>query len=147
MDRVILCIASSGVPGGRCAWAAELQTERKRRRITGGSVESTPHRQLYRALLAGLEALRKPCRVTVYTNAEWLVSGMGSADAGTHGDIKREVHAAAAEHIVDFEWINAFPGSQTLRRLARDTATTGTLGGPDLAGPYTSEDIKQMGLF
>ena len=146
MRQVIAGIVSAGTAGKPCAFAVELRCENMRRAITGGSMCSTPQRQLYRGVIAALQAIKSPARVTVYTNAQWLIKVMrAGATVAANADLHREAVAAGAEHITSYQWINAFPGAVMLKDLARQQCTK-PLGGDDM-GDETTAHTLQMGLF
>ena len=60
-------------PGG---WAAILKYGRHEREISGGEKDTTNNRMELRAALEALRALTEPCRVTLYTDSEYLKKGI-----------------------------------------------------------------------
>jgi ribonuclease HI len=65
------CLGSPG-PGG---WAAVLRMGDHVKTISGGEPETTANAMLIRAAAEGLKALRRPCRVYLYSDAEYLIKG------------------------------------------------------------------------
>ena len=148
-STVILTIASVGQAGGPCAWCATLTSKGKRLELTGGSVQSTQPRQLWRALIEGLNSLTRPCVVLAYTNAAWLVSVMTNRpeDTSRSDDLYREARAAALEHRLEMHH-RAEVGTQrdgARKMLKRSDA----LGDADMPTEWVYEqaDDAQMGLF
>ena len=60
-------------PGG---WAAILKYGKHEREISGGEKDTTNNRMELRAALEALRALTEPCRVTLYTDSEYLKKGI-----------------------------------------------------------------------
>lgn len=67
----VSCLGSPG-PGG---WAAVLRMGDHVKTISGGEAETTANAMLIRAAAEGLKALRRPCRVYLYSDAEYLIKG------------------------------------------------------------------------
>ena len=66
------CIGNPG-PGG---WAAILQYGNARKELTGRASQTTNNRMELRAAIEGLEALTRPCRVSLYTDSQYLRDGI-----------------------------------------------------------------------
>ena len=62
------CLGNPG-PGG---WAALLVSGGHRKEISGGFKLTTNNRMEILAAIMGLEALRKPCRVELYTDSRYV---------------------------------------------------------------------------
>lgn len=60
-------------PGG---WAAILKYGKHEREISGGEKDTTNNRMELRAALEALRALTEPCRVTLFTDSEYLKKGI-----------------------------------------------------------------------
>jgi len=65
------CRGAQG-PGG---WAAVLRTGEHVKTLSGGEPETTSNAMLIRAATEGLRALTRPCRVFLYSNADYLIRG------------------------------------------------------------------------
>jgi len=65
------CRGAQG-PGG---WAAVLRMGDRVRSISGGESETTSNAMLIRAATEGLRALTRPCRVFLYSDADYLIKG------------------------------------------------------------------------
>lgn len=65
------CRGAQG-PGG---WAAMLRLGDRVKSISGGESETTANAMLIRAATEGLRALTRPCRVLLYSDADYLIKG------------------------------------------------------------------------
>ncbi|MCR5808382.1 MAG: ribonuclease HI [Clostridiales bacterium] len=63
--------ACSGNPG-MGGWAAILMYRSVRKEISGNALETTNNRMEITAALEGLEALKEPCAVDIYTDSAYL---------------------------------------------------------------------------
>lgn len=66
------CIGNPG-PGG---WAAILRYQGHEKELTGRYRQTTNNRMEVRAAIEGLEALTRPCAVTIYTDSAYLRDGI-----------------------------------------------------------------------
>ncbi len=62
------CLGNPG-PGG---WAAVLRHNDVEKELSGGFSQTTNNRMEILAAIAGLEALKQPCRVELYTDSQYL---------------------------------------------------------------------------
>lgn len=67
--------ACSGNPG-RGGYAVILRSEGKEKELSGCAPETTNNRMELTAVIKGLEALKRPCRVHVMTDSNYVVQGM-----------------------------------------------------------------------
>jgi ribonuclease HI len=108
-------------PGG---WAALLRTGGKEREISGGEAHTTNNRMELVAAIQALEALKKPCRVALYTDSNyvrdgitkwihgWRRNGWRTADKKPvkNADLWQELCAAAELHRVEWHWVKGHSG-------------------------------------
>lgn len=66
------CSGNPG-PGGYCAILIYNNHEKV---ISGGAPDTTNNRMELMAAIAGLEALREPCKVDLYSDSKYLVDGI-----------------------------------------------------------------------
>jgi ribonuclease HI len=66
------CIGNPG-PGG---WACILRFENYAREMFGFEPRTTNNRMELRAVIEGLRALKEPCKITLYTDSEYVKRGM-----------------------------------------------------------------------
>lgn len=118
------CLGNPG-PGG---WAALLVTRKDgakhEKMIVGGLAATTNNQMELRAAIEGLKALKRPCRVHIVTDSNYVIKGMTE---WRHGWVKRgwlnsqkkpvenrplweELIAAAAPHEVTWEWVKGHAG-------------------------------------
>ena len=57
---------------GRGGWGAILRCEGHEKELFGGYAHTTNNRMEIMAAIAGLEALREPCEVVLYTDSQYL---------------------------------------------------------------------------
>ena len=123
-------------PGG---WAALLRTGAKERELTGGESPTTNNRMELVAAIRALEALKKPCRVALYTDSNyvrdgitkwihgWKRNGWRTADKKPvkNAELWQELVDAAAPHQVEWHWVRGHTGhpeNERADRLACDAA-------------------------
>ena len=108
-------------PGG---WAALLRTGDKEREISGGEAPTTNNRMELMAAIRGLEALKRPCRVQLFTDSNyvrdgitkwihgWQRNGWKTADKKPvkNAELWQELLDAAAPHRVEWHWVKGHSG-------------------------------------
>ena len=108
-------------PGG---WGAILRSSRREREIYGGEPATTNNRMELTAAIRALEALRKPCKIALYTDAqylrqgitEWLANwkqrGWRTADRKPvkNQDLWQRLDELAAIHDVEWHWVRGHAG-------------------------------------
>jgi ribonuclease HI len=109
-------------PGG---WAALLRFGEATRELTGAERETTNNRMELTAACAALEALKRPCRVTVHTDSEYVRNGMerwikgwvrnnwrnAAKDPVKNYELWQRLLAAAAPHQVEWLWVRGHSGN------------------------------------
>jgi len=127
--------ACSGNPGPG-GWGAILSYEGRERELSGGEAATTNNRMELMAVIAGLEALKEPCEVTVVTDSQYVYNGMtkgwalGWRARGWHKadrspalnpDLWERLLELAERHELRFEWVrghNGHPENERCDRLA-----------------------------
>ncbi len=108
-------------PGG---WAALLRTGDKEREISGGEKLTTNNRMELRAAIEALRALKRPCRVELHTDSNyvrdgitkwihgWKRNGWRTADRKSvkNAELWEELHDAAARHEISWHWVKGHSG-------------------------------------
>ncbi len=129
------CLGNPG-PGG---WAALLRFNAHERELTGGEPMTTNNRMELMAAIAGLEALREPCRVDLHTDSryvqqgvsEWLAGWMrrgwktAGGDPVKNQDLWQRLDAARRPHRVEWIWVRGHAGhadNERVDELARAAA-------------------------
>ncbi len=123
-------------PGG---WGALLRMGEKEKELSGGEADTTNNRMELTAAIRGLEALKRPCRVTLTTDSRyvmdgltkwihgWRKNGWKTADRKPvkNADLWQELLAAAAPHRIDWKWVKGHAGhteNERVDKLASDEA-------------------------
>ena len=115
--------ACSGNPGPG-GYGAILVFRGLEREISGGSPETTNNRMELMAVIAGLEALTKPCRVEIVSdskyvtdafNKKWIDGWLKKNWKGASGPVKnvdlwKRLLAAAQPHELHFTWVKGHAG-------------------------------------
>lgn len=129
------CVGNPG-PGG---FAALLKCGDTERHVTGGRRHTTNNRMELLAAIAGLDALKRPCRVTVRSDSKYLVDSVSrgwaaawraggrlrSNDSTLNADLWVRLLDACGVHEVEFVWVRGHagdPANEYCHRLASEAA-------------------------
>ena len=82
-------------PGG---YAAILQYQEHERELVGRVAHTTNNRMELTAVLTGLQALKRPCRVQLITDSRYVQGILGGNKAKANRDLVQAVREAAAPH-------------------------------------------------
>ena len=108
-------------PGG---WGVVLIAGENEREIYGGAADTTNNRMELVAAIRGLAALKRRCRVIVYTDSEYLRKGItewlaqwqargwrtAARKAVKNEDLWRELAELAANHEIEWHWVKGHSG-------------------------------------
>jgi ribonuclease HI len=132
--------ACSGNPGPG-GWAAILRSGKHEKEISGGEALTTNNRMELTAAIRGLELLRRPSDVTVYTDSRyvmdgitrwlsrWKLNGWRTTDKKPvkNDDLWRVLDALSTCHRTKWKWVAGHSGhpenerADTLARAAIET--------------------------
>lgn len=115
--------ACSGNPGPG-GWGAVLRFGEHEKELFGGEESTTNNRMEMMAAIEALEALKRPCRVRITTDSNylrqgitqwiqrWERNGWRTADKKPvkNADLWRRLQAAAARHEVEWAWVKGHSG-------------------------------------
>jgi len=115
--------ACSGNPGPG-GWGAILRVGDHEKELSGGEPATTNNRMELMAVIEGLNALKKPSAVTVFTDsryvmdgamswlANWKKRGWKTADKKPvkNEDLWRALDDAMARHTLKWEWVRGHTG-------------------------------------
>ena len=115
--------ACSGNPGPG-GWAAILRYRGVEKEFSGGEAATTNNRMELLAAIRGLEALRRPCRVRLYTDSQYLRDGITrwisawkarqwrTADKKPvkNVDLWQRLETATARHEIEWVWVRGHAG-------------------------------------
>ena len=130
-------------PGG---WAAILRYRGVEKELSGYEPETTNNRMEMTAAISGLEALKRPCRVRLYSDSQylrdgitkwihgWKRNGWKTADKKPVKNVElwQRLDAALKPHEVRWHWIKGHAGHAENERadeLAREGVAMARLKG------------------
>ncbi|MBF8299077.1 MAG: Ribonuclease [Dehalococcoidia bacterium] len=143
------CLGNPG-PGG---YGAVLLHGEKRREISGGYRLTTNNRMEIMACIAALEALKKPCGVTLHSDSQYVVNSVSRGwaakwkakgwmrtpkDKAVNPDLWDRLLDLCRKHQVEFRWVRGHNGTaenERCDRLAVEAANSpGLAPDPGYAG-------------
>ena len=116
------CIGNPGSGG----YGVLLKYKDKRRELTGGYRLTTNNRMELMAAIIGLRALKEKCKVTLYSDSEYLVKAMskgwpekwrangwrrGKKQKALNPDLWEELLRLCELHDVEFKWVKGHEGN------------------------------------
>ena len=121
--------ACSGNPGPG-GWGAVLISGDHEREICGGEADTTNNRMELMAAIQALEALKRPCKVELHTDSQYLRTGITEWLAGwkargwrtaskspvKNEDLWRRLDEARLRHEVDWRWVKGHAGHELNER-------------------------------
>ncbi|MGI8841599.1 MAG: ribonuclease HI [Caulobacteraceae bacterium] len=141
-------------PGG---WGALLMSEGRERELWGGAAATTNNRMELTAAIEALDALKRPCRVELHTDSQYVRNGIAqwlaawkargwrtaAKAAVKNEDLWRRLDAARARHEVDWRWVKGHAGhahneradALARRGLEEGLAAASTAGRPGRRRP------------
>lgn len=121
-------------PGG---WGVLLRSGATVKELHGGEMATTNNRMELTAVIRALQALKRPCRVTLHLDSQYVLKGItewlpgwkakgwktASRQPVKNDDLWRELDAlvAAGGHEIDWRWVrghNGDPGNERADALA-----------------------------
>lgn len=128
-------------PGG---WAAILQYQNKELIVSGHEPHTTNNRMELKAAVEALKALRRPCKVHIHTDSQyvkqgitawifnWRRNGWKSADKKPikNQDLWIELDESTKPHEVQWSWVKGHNGhhmNERVDELARQAMEEGVL--------------------
>ena len=117
-------------PGG---WAAILRFNGVERELSGGDLATTNNRMELMAAISALEALKRPCRVVLHTDSEYVRNGISrwihgwvrnnwrnaAKDPVANMELWQRLLAAARPHEVEWKWVRGHAGDVMNERADR----------------------------
>jgi ribonuclease HI len=117
-------------PGG---WAAILVYGTHHKELSGAEPHSTNNRMELTAAIAALEALKRPCRVVLHTDSEYLRNGItrwikdwvrkgwrtAARQPVANQELWQRLLAAAEPHEIDWRWVRGHAGDPMNERVDR----------------------------
>lgn len=123
-------------PGG---WGALIRFGEREKELSGGEALTTNNRMELMAAIEGLNALTRPCRVTLSTDSRYVMDGLtkwihgwrkngwktASRQPVKNAELWQALVAAAEPHRVEWVWVKGHaghPDNERADRLASDAA-------------------------
>ena len=117
-------------PGG---WGALLRARGAEKELWGGEAQTTNNRMELTAVIRALEALKRPSRVRLHTDSQyvqkgisewirsWKRNGWRTADKKPvkNADLWRELDALAQQHRIEWFWVKGHAGHPENERADR----------------------------
>ena len=108
-------------PGG---WGAVIRSGAHEKEISGGEPQTTNNRMELMAAIEALNALKRPCDVTLFTDSKyvmdgitkwvfgWQKNGWRTADKKPvkNGELWQALVTATARHSVEWQWVRGHNG-------------------------------------
>jgi ribonuclease HI len=108
-------------PGG---WAALLVAGGQRKEVSGAEAATTNNRMELKAAIEGLSALKRRCRVLLYTDSKYVLQGItewlpqwkargwrtAAREPVKNQDLWEKLDAAAAEQDIEWHWVKGHSG-------------------------------------
>lgn len=121
--------ACSGNPGPG-GWGVLLKKGTVEKELYGGEAETTNNRMELLAAIKGLEALTKPCEVTLYTDSnyvkngitQWIKGWIAKNWKGSNGkpvknqDLWQQLLKATEPHKINWVWVKGHAGVENNER-------------------------------
>ena len=123
-------------PGG---WGALIRSGVQEKELSGGEKLTTNNRMEMTAAIEGLNALKRPCRVTLSTDSRYVMDGLtkwikgwqkngwktASKQPVKNADLWQALIAAAEPHRIEWVWVKGHaghPDNERVDKLASDAA-------------------------
>jgi ribonuclease HI len=123
-------------PGG---WGAVIRLGAREKELSGGEALTTNNRMEMTAAICGLNALTKPCRVTLSTDSRYVMDGLTKWIKGwqrngwktadrrpvKNADLWQALLDAAQPHRIEWVWVKGHAGhpeNERADKLASDAA-------------------------
>jgi ribonuclease HI len=129
-------------PGG---YGIILMFGEHRRELCGGYRKTTNNRMELLAAIHGLEALKEPCRVRLFSDSQYVVNGImkgwaqrwrsngwrrSNKESAENPDLWDRLLILCDRHAVQFEWVRGHSGHKENERC--DALATASVGKSDL---------------
>ena len=114
------CKGNPGIGG----WGVLLMHGGRTRELSGGEAHTTNNRMELTAVIRALEALKRPCRVKLYTDSKYVQQGIGvwihdwkkrgwktaAKQPVKNADLWRQLDELAQPHEIEWIWVRGHDG-------------------------------------
>ena len=115
--------ACRGNPG-KGGWGALLRFGDAEKSLYGGEMESTNNRMELTAVIKGLEAIKKPCKIEITTDSKYVLSGItewmpnwkkrnwrtARKKPVLNVDLWQQLDALVQQHDIEWHWVKGHSG-------------------------------------
>ena len=115
-------------PGG---WGVLLRSGEREKELYGGAKETTNNRMELTAAIEGLTTLKRPARVTLTTDSQYVRKGItewitnwkkngwknSAKKPVANADLWQQLDALAAQHQIDWRWVKGHSGHPDNERV------------------------------
>lgn len=108
---------------GTGGWAAVLSYQGKSKEISGAELETTNNRMELMAAIRALEALKRPCKVVIHTDSQYVMKGITEwifqwraknwqrkTGPIPNADLWQRLDAVNRRHDVEWRWVRGHTG-------------------------------------
>ena len=151
------CLGNPG-PGG---YGVILDYQGRRKELSGGYAQTTNNRMELLAVIVALEALNRPCDVTLYSDSQYVVESVSKGwaarwrrngwmrnkrEAAVNPDLWERLLNLLERHNVEFRWVRGHSGEPNNERC--DALASAAARGDNLpADPgYPPTDFRRMAI-
>jgi len=152
------CLGNPG-PGG---YGVILKYDHHKKELSGGYRLTTNSRMELMAAIVGLSALKQPCRVTLFSDSQYLVKSImdghvnrweangwkrNKKEPALNADLWRQLVELCRQHQVTFEWVRGHTGLPENERC--DQLSVRAAGKPNLPPDegYEGKDQEHLPLI
>lgn len=173
LKQVTIYTDGGAIPNpGRGGYGVVLRFGTNCKELSGGYRLTTNNRMELMAVIAGLEALKERCHVTLHSDSQYIVERIKNGSAfkwrandfymnssrtklAKNADLWERLLAAYDRHKVDFVWVKGHAGiedNERCDRLAADAMSqrdlpddAGYLASNPISDPYTDSNFSESG--
>jgi ribonuclease HI len=134
-ERAVVIYTDGGCKGnpGPGGWGALLMYSGRERELWGGEPYTTNNRMELMAAIMALETLKRPCRIELYTDSQYVKNGITEWIAGWKArgwknaqrdpvknvDLWQRLDEARRRHKIDWRWVKGHAGHPENERADR----------------------------
>lgn len=114
------CKGNPGVGG----WGAWMRSNGHQRELFGGEPDTTNNKMELTAVIEGLSALKRRCRVTLHVDSHYVKNGIerwlpgwkrngwktAAKQPVKNAELWRQLDAVAARHVITWHWVKGHSG-------------------------------------
>ena len=140
-------------PGG---WAALLEANNQVKLVVGEEPQPTTNNAMeLRAVIGGLETLKKPCQITLRADSQYVLNGMTRLRAGgglpeKNRELWARLKVVVEHHTVRGEWVKGHSGdprNEQVNTAANEAAARAYATAEATRGPAPAEDGWTLALL